>query len=408
VSLLRRAPHLTAAVVAVGLTTIGLAVFSFYVHVLARHAIYHFANAQTDSKILGVTVIREAFRHPDILTDFGSSEMIRGRGRPFYGPAFFANAPSGFVLFPVSDLGATPLAQLLRVSAAGSEIRGKRLVISFTPQVFIGKGRDRFDQMYRGNFSPLQATELAFSNDLSPGLSRDLSLQLLKHGVTLRHEILLRAALNARASDTRFGNALYLSLYPLGMVQAGFYRVADYFLVWRSLSEWKEKSSAPRFTGEPLNWIVLADSADRYTRDHASGNQWGIEDKFFAQHGRYFLKQKGSKDSTEWKANLAEGYGWPEFELLLRLLKERGAKPLVVTTPKHGRFDEFAGLSAPVRSRYYDKFRAAVAPYGFPVETFEQYDTVKYFLNDPDSHLSPKGWLLYDQLADAFYHDSLH
>ncbi|HEU5154611.1 MAG TPA: D-alanyl-lipoteichoic acid biosynthesis protein DltD, partial [Gemmatimonadales bacterium] len=73
----------------------------------------------------------------------------------------------------------------------------------------------------------------------------------------------------------------------------------------------------------------------------------------------------------------------------------------------NGLIDEFAGLSASVRTRYYDKFRAAVAPYGFPVETFEQYDTVKYFLNDPDSHLSPKGWLRYDQLADAFYHDSI-
>ncbi|HEY7026965.1 MAG TPA: D-alanyl-lipoteichoic acid biosynthesis protein DltD [Gemmatimonadales bacterium] len=406
-SLLKRAPHLTALVVMLGLASLGLAGFTFYVRGVARHAIHHFANAQTDSKILGVTIIREAFRHPDILPDFGSSEMIRGRGRPFYGPAFFANAPTGFVLFPVADLGATPLAELLRVAAAGPDLRGKRLIISFTPQVFIGKGHDRFDQMYRGNFSPLQATVLAFSNDLSPALARDLTLQLLKHAATIRHELLLRAALNARASNTRLGQATYFALYPLGMIQEGFYRIADDFLVWRTLSDLKEKDRPPRTTGEALNWTMLADSADRYTRAHASGNQWGIEDKFFAQHGRYFLKQKGAKDSTEWLANLGEGYGWPELDLLLRLLKERGAKPLVVTMPKHGLFDEFAGLSASVRSHYYDKFSAAVAPYGFPVETFQAYDTVKYFLNDPDSHMSPKGWFRYDQLVNAFYHDSL-
>lgn len=406
-SLLKRAPHLTALAVVSVLMALGLAVATFYVRAMTRHAIHHFANTQSDSKILGVTIIREAFRHPDILTDFGSSEMIRGRGRPFYGPAFFANAPSGFVLFPVADLGATPLAELLRVAAAGPAVRGKRLLVSFTPQVFIGKGHDRFDEMYRGNFSPLQATVLAFSNDLSPALARDLATQLLKHAATLRHEILLRAALSARARDTGFGRAMYLALYPLGMMQEGFYRIADDFLVWRALSEWKDKDRLPRPPAEPPNWSVLADSADRYTRAHASGNQWGIEDKFFAQYGRYFLKQKGAKDSTEWLASLNEGYGWPELDLLLRLLKERGAKPLIITTPKHGLFDEFAGLNAPVRIRYYDKFRAAVAPYGFPVETFEQYDTVKYFLNDPDSHLSPRGWLRYDQLVDAFYHDSL-
>jgi len=407
VSLLKRAPHLTALAVVSVLMSLGLAVATFYVRVLTRHAIHHFANAQSDSKILGVTVIREAFRHPDILTDFGSSEMIRGRGRPFYGPAFFANAPSGFVLFPIADLGATPLAELLRVAAAGPAVRGKRLIVSFTPQVFISKGHERFDEMYRGNFSPLQATVLAFNSDLSPALARDLAIQLLKHGVTLRHEILLHAALRARSHDTRFGKVMYLALYPLGMMQEGFYRVADDFLVWRTLSEQKGKGRSPRTAGEPPNWSILADSAERYTRAFASGNQWGIEDKFFAQHGRYFLKQKDAKDSTEWLANLKEGYGWPELDLLLRLLKERGAKPLIITTPKHGLFDEFAGLNAPVRTRYYDKFRAAVAPYGFAVETFEQYDTVKYFLNDPDSHLSPKGWLRYDQLVDAFYHDSL-
>ena len=406
-SLLKKAPHLTAVVVALGLTTLGLVLATFYVRILTRHGIHRFANAQTDSKVLGVTIIREAFRHSDILTDFGSSEMIRGRGRPFYGPAFFANAPSGFVLFPVADLGATPLAQLLRVAAAGPEIRGKKLVISFTPQVFIGKGHDRFDEMYRGNFSPLQATELCFSTDLSPALSRDLSAQLLKHGLTLKHEILLRAALNARASDTWYGKAIYFALYPLGLIQESFYRIADDFLVWRSFSDLTEKERVSKTTHEPLNWTVVADSADRYTREHAASNQWGIEDKIFARHGRYFLKQKGSKDSTEWLANLQEGYGWPELDLLMRLLKERGARALVITTPKHGLFDEFAGLSAPVRSKYYIKFRAAVAPYGFPVETFEQYDTVKYFLNDPDSHLSPKGWIRYDELVDAFYHDSL-
>jgi D-alanine transfer protein len=400
-------PHVAALVTALGLTSVGLAVATFYIRGLVRHSIHHFATAQTDSKILGVTIIREAFRHADVLPDFGSSEMIRGRGRPFYGPAFFASAPSGFVLFPVADLGATPLAELLRVAAAGPAVRDKRLIISFTPQVFIGKGHDRFDQAYRGNFSPLQATVLAFSNDLSPALARDLAAQLLKHAGTLRHEILLGAALRARASDTGRGRVGYLALYPLGRLQEAFYRLADDALVWRALSDRKGRDRPVQTGAAPLNWTLLADSADRFTRAHATGNAWGIEDKFFAQHGRYFLKQKAAKDSAEWLANLEEGYGWPELDLLLRLLRERGAKPLVVTMPKHGLFDEFAGLNAPVRSRYYDRFRAAVAPYGFPVETFQQYDTVKYFLNDPDSHMSPKGWLRYDQLVDAFYHDSL-
>jgi hypothetical protein len=64
VSLLKRAPHLTALAVVSVLMALGLAVATIYVRVMTRHAIHHFANAQSDSKILGVTIIREAFRHP--------------------------------------------------------------------------------------------------------------------------------------------------------------------------------------------------------------------------------------------------------------------------------------------------------------------------------------------------------
>jgi poly-D-alanine transfer protein DltD len=152
-----------------------------YVQGLTRRSIRRFATVQSDVKILGVRIISEAFRHPDVLPNFGSSELIRGRARPFYGPDFFATAPSGFVLFPVADLGATPLATLLRVGAAGAELRGKRVVLSFTPSIFFGRSDSRVEAAYRGNFSPLQASLLIFSSDLSPSLNQDLAVALLKH-----------------------------------------------------------------------------------------------------------------------------------------------------------------------------------------------------------------------------------
>ena len=406
-SLLKRAPHLSAFLIVLGISVAALGVGTVYVRIRVRQSIHRLASAQNDAKILGVTIIREAFRHPDVLPDFGSSEMLRGIDRPFYGPAFFSDAPTGFVLCPVADLGATPLSELLRVAAAGPAVRGKRLVVSFTPQVFIGTGNGKFEQAYAGNFSPLQANVLTFSTDLSLGLSRDLAGRLLKHPETLTHEPLLSAALRARASESYPARVAYLALYPLGKLQAVLYRIADDFLSWRALSTLPPNDGQLQRDRAPVNWSQLADSADRVTRALSSGNPWGIDDDFFAKYGDYFLKQKGAKDSTEWLESLRQGYGWSELDLLLRLLRERGAKPLVVTMPKHGLFDEYGGLSARVRNNYYDKFNSVADPYGFPVETFQQYDTVKYFLRDPDSHMSPKGWLWYDQLVDAFYHDAL-
>jgi D-alanine transfer protein len=281
------------------------------------------------------------------------------------------------------------------------------VVVSFTPQVFLSKGHDRFDKAYQGNFSPLQANQLAFSNDLSPSLERDIATALLSHAITLRDEPLLNMALRARASGTPWGRVRYAMLYPLGRLEGVLYRLADDFQVWKFLrGQPPTETSPPRATASP-DWTALADSADRFTLATSGNNPWGIEDQYYTRYGQYFLKQKGTKSPEVWLANLKQGYGWPELDLLLRLLQERGARPLIVTMPKHGIFDDYAGLPGTARRAYYERFSSAVAPYGFPLETFQRYDSTKFFLNDPDSHMSPKGWLVYDQLVDAYYHSTL-
>jgi poly-D-alanine transfer protein DltD len=42
-----------------------------------------------------------------------------------------------------------------------------------------------------------------------------------------------------------------------------------------------------------------------------------------------------------------------------------------------------------------------------PLLDFAEHDTDKYFLIDPWSHLSRKGWIYFDRALDAFYHDAL-
>jgi D-alanine transfer protein len=378
-----------------------------YIRSQIARSIHRVAPQMPPAKNLGVAMIREGFRHPDLLPAFGSSELVRSRGRAFYGPSFFQNAPTGFVFFPVATLGATPLNTLLRVAAEGPDLRGKKVVVSFTPSAYISIGTDRFDKAYLGNFSPLQANALAFNTDLSPDLTRDLAGALLKHSVTLNDEPLLSATLRARASGTLLGQARFIALYPLGRLQELLYRMADDFLAYRALRATAGSRPPPDRPAGPVDWAALTDSAQRVSRARASNNSLGMENKFYNEFQRYFLRQKGVANSQNWLRKLDQGYGWPDLDLLLRLLRERGARALIVCTPQPGVFDDFTGLPDTVRQRFYDRFRAAAAPYGFPVETFERFDMDTFFLNDPDSHFSPKGWLYYDRLVDSFYHDSL-
>src|SRR5207253_2735391 len=80
---------------------------------------------------------------------------------------FFRTAPTGFQLSPVGSGGANPLIMLQKVGALGSALRGKKLAISLSPGWFCTAKPG--SQGYKGNFSPMAATEMAFGSALDFG-----------------------------------------------------------------------------------------------------------------------------------------------------------------------------------------------------------------------------------------------
>ena len=91
----------------------------------------------------------------------------------------------------------------------------------------------------------------------------------------------------------------------------------------------------------------------------------------------------------------------------MRGLSELGARPLVMSQPIPGKYYDYIGISHDARLQYYSKLRALAGQYGVPVVDFENHDDDQYFVTDPNSHLSRKGWAYYDQALDAFFHDTL-
>ena len=75
-----------------------------YVHALAPEAF--------EQKTQGSAIAREAFRQPDLLPIFGSSELLvtRRYAKPFEAGSLFRDYPTGFNVFPIAWLGALILA----------------------------------------------------------------------------------------------------------------------------------------------------------------------------------------------------------------------------------------------------------------------------------------------------------
>ena len=117
-------------------------------------------------------------------------------------------------------------------------------------------------------------------------------------------------------------------------------------------------------------------------------------------------KGPGSRDA-DYLRHLQDTQEWTDFDILLRLLKEQGARPLIVCLPFKGSLMEVLGVSADSRRQFYDSLEGTVAVYGFPLVDYRQSDGDRYFVIDMFSHTGREGWIYVDQTLDAFFHGAL-
>src|SRR5262249_19816912 len=132
-----------------------------------------------------------------------------------------------FRVFPVGQPGTTSLAVLQKVAAVGNDISGKKVAFSMSPGWFFTEAFD--PKWYEGNFSHLQAYELAFSGDLSADLKRDIAVRMLDYPKTLENQWLLEFTLRRLAGDSYIDHGVYAAIWPLGQLENAVGRVQDHF-----------------------------------------------------------------------------------------------------------------------------------------------------------------------------------
>jgi D-alanine transfer protein len=90
--------------------------------------------------------------------------------------------------------------------------------------------------------------------------------------------------------------------------------------------------------------------------------------------------------------------------LLLRTLRELGARPLLLSMPLNGSYFDQYGVTRPYRDVFYNKIRALAEKYGAPLIDFKSHDYDEAFSFGHHDHLSLKGWLYFDRALDDFFH----
>jgi D-alanine transfer protein len=366
-----------------------------YVHVLAPQLLL--------LNTAGSALQREALRQPDLLLVYGSSEVAK-EVEGYTAPEVFHAYPTGFAPFEVAKAGVTSLIMAQDIAALGPDLRGKKVIISFTPTMFFVKGVGTSN--YNGLFSPLHANELAFSTQLSLATKQAAARRMLDYPAPLDKEPLLRFALERLAGGSPLDLALYYAVWPLGRLWTAVLELQDH---WQTLTlVWAQPRLNPNVARVPaaIDWTALMARAEREQEAAASNNAYGIDNNIWTRYAHHHPKAYGSVDKAALE-RLKASAEWADFDILLRVLTDMGAQPLILSRPANAVYWDAMGVSPTVCQAYYDQLHRCVERYGIPVVDFQAYGEDKYFSVDAASHTSRVGWVYVDKALDDFYHGLL-
>lgn len=411
-----RTPHLAPALTAVILGFVLLSAFGSYARSLEQRSIAAIAASEQvidpfgelyRLKNQGVALQEAALEDAGLLPVYGSSELnvLLPYNGPFHPTNLFRDRSDGFAVFPVGKEAATCLIIQQKLAAVSPGLKGRKLVVSLSPFWFF-EGATAWAAGYAGNFSPLHAGEVAFDTRLSLSYRQEAARRMLRYPETLADRPLLRLALENLADGSPLALACYDAAIPLGMLHNAILRYQDHISVVRYL--WRHPVPAAPAPGASPDWATLQRQADALYRTLSDNNAFGLDnrrwDRLFHQEA---IKQKSSRSDEEFLRGLREHQEWVDLDLLLRLLTESGARPLLMSMPLHGAWYDHCGISSAARRAYYQRLREVAARYHAPVVDFADCEGDRTFCFDYRGHLSPSGWVRYDRVFDGFFHGTI-
>jgi len=357
-----------------------------------------------DAKLHGVALIREALSRPDTLVFFGSSELIPDV--PMKGVEFFSDSPTGFSMFPVGKAGTTALSVLQKLGGAADQLVGKKVVLSLSPSFFQTEEVDA--KYFEGNSSKLQIKEFLWSDHFSPDLKREVSEEILKYPKVMEGDWTLEFTLRRLAGGTLSDRLLLALIQPYAAFDRMIGRLQDHIEAGFALNDLatEEGKAVPKagtrthfkpLRGKTLNWDDLFRSAEQQSQVLAAKSR---------KRPIKITRPKGTWD-RQFAVKMRKAQEWKDFELVLRLLQEVGAKPLVISMPLHADILEAQGVSAAGRQAYGERLQEMVRHYGVPLVYFKDHESDPVFFVDQNDHIGSKGWWYYNKALDDFYHDRL-
>ena len=397
--------HLISAAAAC-LVLIGLLIGgSIYINWIETRYIHALAPMLLLESMNGSALQRLGIRQPDLLMVYGSSEMVNmdTENRAL---SFFKDYPTGFQVFEVAKGGTTCLNMAQDLAALGPDLKGKKVVISFTPVMF--NTEQVPENAYWGDYSRVHSNETAFSPYLSMDLKRRAAKRMLDYPDTLEQDPLLHFALQQLDANTPFNDFIYALSTPLGQLNLQIIHLQDHWQVLNYI--WNNPTVKTHVSQHPksIDWNGAIEKAQLESELNTTNNPYGVENEVWTAYYQEFQPSAPGSEDQRFISDLDKSKEWGDLEILLSILKEMDAEPLIMSRPINGTIWQASGVSAEAQFYYYNKLEQMIKKYDMPLVDYREYTMDKYFNTDKVSHTSRKGWIYVNQTLDAFFHDMLH
>ncbi len=404
--MVKRTPHLTAGATTIFLFILALIGFNTYAIRLESKYVNALVPLNLEQTLVGTAVQRAALRSSDILPVFGSSELVL-LPTPYQASKFFAKYPTGFTVMDVAGLGVLSITMSQDLAALGPDLRGKKIVISIMPGSFFISKHDLIQNNpthdFAMNFSRLHAYEAIFSPQLSYGVKNQIAQRMLDFPETIKSDPFLVFSLQTTAGISAAKRALYYLIWPLGELQIQTLNLQDHFEVVQYV--WTHHLD-PNVQKVPaaIDWNKERSDALAQQKLNTNNNPYAVENSLWWYFDRIDLPQPPGSEDSAYTKNLLNAQEWSDFKVLLTVLRQLGAEPLIVSRPLNTPLWKVLGVSEPAQKIFYTKLHSVVDPFNMPLLDLRQYDQDRYFSIDQGSHTSREGWVYIDQILDDFYH----
>ena len=397
-----RRPSLLAASAALAIA----AVVILMAYAGAKHSLSsnldQVALANLEMSRLGLDSQKTVLSRDDYLPVYGSCELnLRVFDRI---DSFFASKPTGFRVEPLAKAGNTDLLIAETCAALGPAIRNKKLAVIISPEWFYRP--QVLDVQYAANFSVEHALAALTSPTLGGAIKRRLAKRMADYPRTLDKNPILKQLLLAIEED---GPMATSALRTATLCAAGYQWVlnlSDPLFTWIEFATTRRRfpQANPSLTVSGIDWQMAYSNGEQEFQKMTDGNPLGFKKKVWLR-----LLNKDQATLRDFQLPNFDIIGktkeWEDFEIMLEVLKQNGARPLLLAMPVSGKFFTTLGADKQAWSTYYMRLRETAQHYGFPLYDFEEYEDDPRFRGYDD--LNPEGWLHLNMVADAFFHDRL-